>query len=66
MIQNMWKEEYPVISGDTAILATLYNIGENGGEKGINKSPTSNDFGDFAKANYPYMQYLLGLEYELT
>lgn len=62
MIQNMWCEMYPVISGDTAILATLYNIGENGGVRGINDSPTPNPFGNFAKANYPYMQYLLGME----
>ena len=62
MIQNMWSEEYPEISGDTAILATLYNIGEYGGEKGINNSPVSTEFGDFAKANYPYLQYLLGIE----
>ena len=62
MIQNMWREKYPVISGDTAILATLYNIGESGGDRGINDSPTTNDFGNFAKDNYPYMQYLLGME----
>ena len=35
MIQNMWNKEYPEISGDTAILATLYNVGEYGGQKGI-------------------------------
>ena len=62
LIQNLWHEEYPVISGDTAILATLYNMGEYGGERGINSSPKPREFGLFAKANYPYMQYLLGLE----
>ncbi len=66
MIQNMWNKEYPEISGDTAILATLYNIGEYGGERGINSSPKPREFGLFAKANYPYMQYLLGMEQELT
>ena len=54
MIQDMWKESYPNIAGRTAILATLYNIGEYG-DHGINSNPTSNPFGDFAKENYYHM-----------
>lgn len=60
-IQDLWKSEYPEIDGRTAILATLYNIGENGGKRGINSTPQSTPFGDFAKENYYYMKHLLGL-----
>ena len=61
LIQDLWREEYPIIDGKTDILATLYNNGEYG-SKGINSNPEPNDFGDFAKKNYYYMRYLLGLE----
>lgn len=61
LIQDMWKEKYPTIDGDTAVLATLYNIGEYG-TKGINSSPEPNAFGEFAKKNYYKMKDLLGLE----
>ena len=62
LIQDLWREAYPIIDGKSDILATLYNIGERGGEKGIHSNPESNEFGDFAKNNYYYMQYLLGIE----
>ena len=60
-IQDLWKSEYPEIDGRIAILATLYNIGEYGGKRGINSTPQSTPFGDFAKENYYYMKNLLGL-----
>ncbi len=63
LIQDLWRETYPIIDGKTDILATLYNLNEYGSEeKGINSNPEPNDFGDFAKKNYYYMRYLLGLE----
>ena len=59
LIQDLWKEAYPEIDGRTAILATLYNIGEYGGSKGINSNPESNPFGDFAKESYSDMCKIL-------
>ena len=59
-IQDLWKSSYPEIDGRTAILATLYNIGE-AGSIGVHKNPKSNSFGDYAKDNYHYMKELLGL-----
>ncbi len=62
-ITDLWKPVYPEIDGRTAIMATLYNIGEYGTrEKGINASPESNDFGDYAKYNYYKAMGLLGIE----
>ncbi len=61
LIQDLWREKYPIIDGKTDILATLYNVGEYG-SKGINSDPKPNPFGIFAKKNYHYMRYLLGLE----
>jgi hypothetical protein len=61
LIQDEWKNAYPEIGGRTAILATLYNIGENG-TSGPNSNPGSNSFGDFAKGNYYYMRSLLRLD----
>ena len=58
MIQDIWKDAYSEIDGRTAIIATLYNVGENG-KKGPNANPKSNEFGDFAKENYYYMKELL-------
>ena len=60
LIQDKWKGVYPEIDGRTAVLATLYNIGENG-TKGPNSNPGTNEFGKFAKKNYYKMQELLGL-----
>ena len=60
LIQDKWKGSYPEIDGRTAVLATLYNIGENG-TRGPNANPGTNEFGDFAKANYYKMRELLGL-----
>lgn len=59
-IQDIWREAYPEIDGRTAIMATLYNIGEYGAN-GPHSKPQSTYFGDFAKENYYYMQKLLGL-----
>ena len=59
LIQDLWRKKYPNISGDTAVLATLYNIGEFG-KNGINSNPKSNDFGKFAKSYYKKMRKLLG------
>lgn len=61
LIQDKWKGAYSEIDGRTAVLATLYNIGENG-TKGPNSNPGTNEFGEFAKANYYKMRELLGLE----
>ena len=62
LIQDLWKDAYPIIDGKSDILATLYNIGEYGGSRRINSSPEPNDFGKIAKKNYYHMQYLLGIE----
>lgn len=62
LIQDLWKEKYPTIDEKSDILATLYNIGEYGGKKGINSNPEPNHFGKVAKQNYYHMQYLLGIE----
>lgn len=59
-IQDIWKEAYPRIDGDTAILATLYNIGEYGSQ-GPHPDPQSRPFGDFARENYYHVKELLGL-----
>ena len=58
LIQDLWKETYPCIDGKTAILATLYNVGEYG-EHGINSTPESNEFGDYAKEKYYHVKELL-------
>lgn len=55
-IQDHWQEEFPEISGRTAILATLYNIGD----KNPHSDPKSNPFGDYAKENYYHIRELLG------
>lgn len=59
-IQDLWENEYPDIYEDSAILSTLYNIGENGSQ-GPHGNPQPNDFGRYARANYYYMENLLGL-----
>jgi len=61
MIQDIWEEEYPEIEYDIAIVATLYNIGENG-TTGVNSKPKSNPFGQYAQEHYTKMQHLLGVE----
>ncbi len=58
-IRDLWKGAYSKIDGDTAISATLYNIGKTG-TKGIHSNPGTNDFGRYARANYYYMESLLG------
>ena len=62
LIQDLWKDAYPIIDGKSDILATLYNMGEYGGSRGINSSPKPSPFGNTAKANYYHMQYLLSIE----
>lgn len=59
-IQNLWKDAYPEIDGRSAILGTLYNIGEYG-SRGINSNPESTPFGENVKSEYNYMWELLGL-----
>ena len=54
--EDRWSEEYPIISSDPAILATLYNQGE---KNSPHSSPVANEFGDYAADNYDYMSYLL-------
>jgi RHS repeat-associated protein len=61
LIQDMWQDKYPKINIDTAVLATLYNIGESGGERGINSSPESTEFGDYAAKYYDHLKSLLKL-----
>ena len=56
--QDRWCYEYPIIDGDTAMLATLYNQGE------INpphSDPSPNPFGINARNEYYYMRDLLGI-----
>lgn len=61
LIQDKWKDVYPEIDGRTAILATLYNVGENG-QYGPNSNPKPNPFGQFAKDNYNKMRKILGFK----
>lgn len=58
-IQDSWKGEYSRIDGDTAIAATLYNKGFK--EDDPHGDPGPNDFGRYARANYYYVESLLGL-----
>ncbi len=58
--QDRWKDVYPEIDGRTAVLATLFNLGENANPP--NPNPKSIPFGERAKEEYPYMRQLLGLE----
>lgn len=58
-IQDLWRKAYPKISGDTAVLATLYNKGHYG-SGGPHSNPKSNDFGKYAKKYYKRMRKLLG------
>ncbi len=57
--QDRWKDAYPEIDGRTAVLATLYNQGEQWPPHG---NPKPNDFGKQAKSEYYYMRQLLGLD----
>ena len=59
-ICDLWKGVYPGICGDTAVMATLYNMGEHGKEGvGIHPNPQPNDFGRFARSQLLHMEYLL-------
>ena len=58
--QDRWKDVYPEIDGRTAVLATLYNLGENANSP--NPNPILIQFGVDAKNEYYYMRELLGLE----
>ena len=58
-IQDSWKSKYSKIDGDTAIAATLYNKGFE--EDDPHGDPGPNDFGRYARANYYYVENLLGL-----
>lgn len=48
---DLWKEKYPNIASDKAILATLYNIGKDE-ENDPHPNPESNAFGDFSERKY--------------
>ena len=55
--QNVWKNEYPEIDGRSAILGTLYNLGDRANDPNPNPSP--NDFGINVRNEYEYMRELL-------
>lgn len=59
--QDTWGDTYSEISGNTAILATLFNIGHENTTP--NSNPKANDFGKFAKDNnnYYYVKSLIGV-----
>ena len=56
--QDRWSDEYPIIDGDTAILATLYNQGE---KYPPHSDPSPSRFGINARNEYYYMRDLLGI-----
>jgi len=58
--QDKWADVYPEIAGRSAILGTLYNLGDRANAP--NPNPNSNPFGDIVKKNYHCMQELLGLD----
>ena len=59
-IIDLWESEYPYISCDAEVLATLYNIGEMGSNNaGPHPNPGSNEFGRFASAHRQLLQCLL-------
>ena len=59
-IIDFWEQEYPYISCDTEVLATLYNIGEMGSNNaGPHPNPGSNEFGRFASDHRQLLQCLL-------
>jgi hypothetical protein len=54
--QDRWKQYYPEIDGRTAVLATLYNQGEN---HPPHSNPVPNAFGEFARDNYWHVRELM-------
>lgn len=58
--QDLWKDQYPMIDGDSAILGTLYNLGDY--SKKPNASPKPSPFGSEVKKNYHQMRTLLEME----
>ena len=59
-IIDLWEQEYPCISCDAEVLATLYNIGEMGSNNaGPHPNPGSNEFGRFASDHRQLLQCLL-------
>ena len=59
-IIDLWEQEYPYISCDADVLATLYNIGEMGSNNtGPHPNPGSNEFGRFASDHRQLLQCLL-------
>ena len=59
-IIDLWEQEYPYISCDAGVLATLYNIGETGrNNAGPHSNPESNEFGRFASDHRQLLQCLL-------
>lgn len=59
LLIDLWKEAYPLVESDTAILATLYNRGENGSGSGPHSNPKNNGFGGFASRNHEFLGQLL-------
>ena len=59
LLIDLWKEAYPLVESDTAILATLYNRGENGRGSGPHSNPKNNGFGGFASRNHEFLGQLL-------
>ena len=59
-IIDLWKHEYPYISCDAGVLATLYNRGEEGqNNAGPHSNPVSNPFGEFASEHRALLNSLL-------
>ena len=59
-IIDLWKHEYPYISCDAGVLATLYNRGEEGqNNAGPHSNPVSNPFGEFASEHRALLNCLL-------
>ena len=56
--QDRWVEEYPTISIDVGVLATLYNQGE---KNPPHKNPKPNEFGYFAQKKYFHVKQIIGL-----
>ena len=61
LIIDLWQEKYPLISSNYEVLATLYNVGENGASgNGPHANPKSNAFGKFSSQRRSYLNQLLG------
>ena len=59
LIIDYWREQYPSIVSDTGVLATLYNMGEDGSGSGPHPNPKSSTFGDFASRKHEFLGEIL-------